>query len=198
MNQTMYKPRGNYQYRSSKPRQYETSSMKDPIGDEVNRLCGLYQLTAKIEPDRSTLDLFKGKIQNFVAFLCSIERNGELLGQGRGTATIGSGQYSRYITRGVHAALSASLVDAVVRSTKIGVLLPDSLSASSQSKGVSAMDVFKNREMNSYEDILSDKQKSYIMELVSNLSDDERQRYEGMIDSLSRSEASELIQTLRK
>src|SRR3989344_9134201 len=194
---SQYKPRTNYQYRSSRPSQYEQTTKKDPIGDEVNRLCGVYQLTAKIEPDRSTLELFKGRVQNFVAFLCSIERNGELLGQGRGTATIGSGQYSKYITRGVQAALSASLVDAMVRSTRIGALLPET-SPKSQTLGVPVPEVFKAREVTGYEDILSDKQRSYILELVCNLSDEERTRYENSVDSLTRSEASKLIQILRQ
>ena len=199
--QTYYKPRTPSPYRASKPKEYETSEKRSPISEEVAKCCGQFQMTATIEPDLPTLEMFKGRIQNFVAFLCTLKLGSDVVGQGRGTATIGSGQYSKYITRGVHAALSASLIDAMVRSCRIGALIPDQTTPKAQDIGVPAEAVYNAREESRGSGGgISAKQKHFLVGLIQTNVHDEQER-EGMIsqlDEYTSKEASDAIKSFMK
>src|SRR3989344_3071241 len=105
-----------FQVNRSKPYQVSKTEKKDTLRDEMKKLLGVYQFTATFEEDVQTANTFS-QIPGIVAFICTLKMGDKVIGQGRGTTAIN--QINRFIVRNITFAFNASLVDAVVRSTKI-------------------------------------------------------------------------------
>jgi len=111
------------------------------------------------------------------------------IGIGRGASVLS--RSSRYLEKSVHIAANSSLIDAVVRATKVLDLLTGTESTVTNN---AVMDAYKPDE----DDSITPRQQSYLLELIDkNISDeDERSQWESRVGGLSRDEASDAIQAL--
>ena len=161
---------------------------------EARKCLGQYVLTATFTKDNDTLQRFK-HIPGIIAFNCELRKNNEVIGYGHGTSIIS--KMSRYVEKSVHMALNSSLIEAVVKATKIlDVLVPAS---GSQPVGMSVpvSAIYETKEVQGFEPI-TDKQRSYLAELISGLSMEEQNRWQDQLASFSKSDASEAIQSLKR
>lgn len=184
MNNTTYKN----QIRS--PFQVRTFNRKDPLREEIEKNIGTFNLTATIEEDNNTLSLFKHVPGPIIAYICTLRKGTEIVGIGRGSAILS--RINKFVDRAVRYAFNASVIDSVVNSTKA----LDALYL----KGLSQKDIpILNEQTNEVDytsDLATDKQKSYLRELINiNINDEkERSGWESQIEELTREEASEKIQ----
>ena len=152
-----------------------------PVRREIKKACTSMTFTATLEEDLPTLELFK-HVPNFIAFLCTLRqsKSGEIIGQGRGTASFS--QSNRSILRTIRTAVNASLIDAMARGTRV-------------------LDTLTDEPMNTNRDVfgITDKQKIYLQELISTRVNDreERERWLSQIEGFTVDEASEAIQSFK-
>ena len=177
MNNTTYaRPRlqGYYQTQETKPTAH-------PIKQEIQKHIGTFSFTAKFEEDTEANEAFKSDA--VVAYRCELRHNNKVIGIGRGLNVLS--QENRYLSKSVKWALSGSLIDAVTRATK----LPDL-------NGVT--DAFGPVSDITSEFMATPKQKSYLQELIMGLpEEEEREQLLSNLDSMSKEDASELIQQLK-
>jgi len=177
---------------------YNVRNTSHPIREIITKSVGTINFTAVIEEDTQTLALFR-HIPGLVAFLCSLQRNTEngpeIISQGRGTAVLNS--TNRYIEKTVKIACNASILDSVAKATRafdsIGLSTTEN-SAISQNKAV----IEPSTEIN--QDLATEKQKSYLLNLIdTHVSDeDDRSRWEDRISGLTRADANEAIQSFAR
>ena len=102
---------------------------------------------------------------------------------------------NKYIERTVHTAFNGSLIDAIVRSTKIlDALQPEAMS---QPHDTGIVGTYPTK--GSYEfEMITDKQRSYLIQLYSiNIADENlREQQVANIDNLTKEEASDAIKSL--
>jgi hypothetical protein len=152
-----------------------------PIKQEIQKHIGTFSFTAKFEEDREANEAFKSDA--VVAYRCELRHNNKVIGIGRGLNVLS--QENRYLSKSVKWALSGSLIDAVTRATK----LPD-LNGVTDSFGP-ATDIAS-------EFMATDKQKSYLKELIMSLpEEDGREELLNNLDSMTKEDASELIGQLK-
>ena len=171
-------------------RQYYKKESKDPVREEINKLLGTYEFTAIFEEDTQTASTLKD-VPGLIAFLCTIKKGDRIIGQGRGTTVIN--QINRFIVRTINYAFNASLVDAMVRSTKVlDMFRPD---ATRHPWGGSDNIDSPKEPVN-----ITDKQKNYLTELIQlNVADEsERDNWISQIGEFTKQEASEAIQTFAR
>lgn len=188
---TTYKNRVASPYQLTKKDPFDVSDKKHPVRGAIERCTGSFDITATFEEDVATLALFK-QMPGIIAFLCTLKKDGKIIGQGRGTAVLN--QMNRYLERTVNTAFGAAFVDASVRCAKVLDTLRPNASGSNNSNAI-VENAYKEKESYTFEGI-TDKQRSYLYELIqTNVIDEgERNRLELQIDSLSKNEASEAIQ----
>ncbi len=170
-------------YKNSIPSPYKEKREVNPLEEEMQKNTGSFNISVQIEKDIELMSLFK-HIPGFIAFKATLRKDNEIIGIGSGTGVLN--RLNKFVERTVIFAKNASLIDAMVRSTKI----LDAISINPS-----------NTEEAMPEDILaSEKQKSYLRKLVSvNVSDGAKRKYwESQIDSLTKDEASEKIQSFVK
>jgi hypothetical protein len=191
MNTTTYKKRIPSPFQvSKKPYTPANVSDSDTVRDEVKKLLGTHQFTATFEEDVQTTTALK-HIPGIVAFLCTIKKGDKVIGQGRGTTAIN--QVNRFIVRTINYAWNASLVDAIVRSTKIlDVFRPDN-----------APHPWVNSQPQKQDDYAGDapitaKQKELLTSLIYQHigNEDEQERRLQEAESLSKDDAGEMISNL--
>lgn len=196
-------------YKSSIPSSFRaTRNGEVPTLEEVRRSIGIYNLTATVEEDKETLSIFK-HVPGLIAFICTLKKGDNVIGIGRGTATLN--RMSKYVDRAVCYAFNASLIDAMVRSTK--TLDAIYLNSTPQRETYTPkIDVtpdeeeqdLEGRDRQAYftnEDNLkyaSDKQRNFLKKLVSKCKDSNKKEYEEKLQSpyLSSFEASTIIKNL--
>ncbi len=180
MNQN-YKPYISSPYQTQK--KVNVQEKKSPLQEEVEKNIGTFNLTVEVIEDKNTLSLFK-HISGMVAFLCTLKKGNEIISEGRGSAVLN--KLNKYVERGVRYAFTNSLVDAVVRSTKTLDALY--LQANGQDgANISVGEI----------DYATDKQKSYLRELINaNVIDESKRKYwESQVNQLTKDEASEKIKS---
>ncbi len=191
MNATTYKNRIPSPFLASKkPYTPANVSDSDTVREEVKKLLGTHQFTATFEEDAQTATALK-HIPGIVAFLCTIKKGDKIIGQGRGTTAIN--QVNRFIVRTINYAWNASLVDAVVRSTKIlDIFRPDT-----------APHPWANNQPQKQDDYAGDtpitaKQKELLTSLIYQHvgNEDEQERRLQEAESLSKDDAGEMISNL--
>ncbi|OHA22112.1 MAG: hypothetical protein A3H57_04830 [Candidatus Taylorbacteria bacterium RIFCSPLOWO2_02_FULL_43_11] len=171
----------------------------DTVREEVRKLLGTYDFSATFEIDDQTATTLK-HIPGLIAFLCTIKKGDKVIGIGRGATVIN--QINRFIVRTINYAFNASLVDGIVRSTKIlDVFRPDA--QQHPWNGPSAPKPVSYGETEQYAgsgDSITDKQKSYLLQLIqTNVSDeDDREQQISQLGEMSRDEASEAIQSFKR
>lgn len=190
-----YKPRPFISpLKEMRDRVYDVRNIKHPIREEITKCIGTLEFKAIIEEDSQSLAVFKN-IPGVIAFLCTLKKGDEVISQGRGSSILNDN--NRYLTRSVRYALNASLIDAVVRSTKA----LDTLYLSKVSNDVIPQKEASTESLSEdNHDLATDKQKSYLLGLISTKVSDEEERYvwEERVGSLTKDEASEAIQSLSK
>lgn len=194
------------EYKNSVPSPFQGKTpTKVPVLEEITRCIGIYNITAKIEEDIQTLSLFK-HVPGLIAFICTLKEGDQIIGEGRGSAVLN--KMNRFVDRGVRYAFNASLIDAMVRSTKTldAIYL----------KTTQRKEVFTPTEENEEPDIegrdrpafygdddlpkfASEKQKNFLKKLVNQkCKDSTKKEYEDKLESpyLSSFQCSSLIKTL--
>lgn len=156
---------------------------KNPIHEEIKKCLGKYEFTATFERDTGTIDLLK-EIPGIIAFTCKISRGDKIVGIGWGSSVINKA--NRFVERSVRSALNGSMVDAIIRSTKILDSFHPNAISQLQGTDVGLAGI-------------TGKQKNYLLELIqTNITDkNELRHWESKIDGLSKDEASEAIQSLK-
>ncbi len=182
MNTTTYaRPRrlqGNYEAVAS---EIKSATSEHPIKAEIAKHLGNFTFTASFEEDREANDAFMNA--SIIAYKCTLSHEGKIIGIGRGLNCL-SGD-NRWLSKSVRWALSGSLIDAVTRATKLPALSGDQIPS------------FGTNDMAS-EFMATEKQKSYLTELITNIADDEdRDSIINELGTMSKERASELIQQLK-
>lgn len=178
----------------------KTNYNKNLAFEEIEKSVGTFTITAEIREDKETVLLFK-HIPNLIAFLCTLKIGGLIIGEGRGASVLT--KINKYVEKNVNFAWNASLIDAVVRSTK--TLDSLYLKATSQKEGLEEEPDLENRDGQAYfsdNDSLkyaSDKQRNFLKKLVSSKCKDQTKiDFEKKLESpyLSSFECSKLINNL--
>lgn len=158
-----------------------------PVREEVDKLIGSYNLTAIVNQDNHTLETM-GHIEGLISFLCVLKNNkdGRVLAEGRGSSVIN--QNNKYVSRAVHSAFNSSIVDAVMRSTKV----LDTFRGPSKNE---VEEAYKARDM--AEEGATEKQISYLRQLIqTNVEDDhDRDRWESQLADMSKRDAGQAIES---
>lgn len=173
----------NENYRSSIPSPFQARQKIDPVQEAIEQNVGKFNLEISIEEDKDTVLQLKDLPGPVIAYKCTIRRGSQVLGIGRGSNILS--KINKWVDRSVRYTLNASIIDSIVQSVK-------------------ALDVLylkDNGEVLTQEtigiDYASDKQKSYLRELIrSNVVDEGKRKYwESQIDLLTKDEASEKIKS---
>ncbi|MEK7112582.1 MAG: hypothetical protein AAB875_04600 [Patescibacteria group bacterium] len=184
-------------FQSTRGKAFSAFNVQDerhPARKEVLKTIGSYNFTAEIQEDAQALALFNRP--GLIAFVCTLKRNkggeNEVLGQGRGVAILN--KLNRYVEKTIQAAASAALVDAVVKSTKVLDTLGIEMAVPAKPY-VPVGEAYQAKPDES-SDGATPKQIEYLRQLIAlNIFDDEeRNRWEDQISSLTREDASEAIQ----
>lgn len=178
-NTTTTKPRLQGNYASMQPSQPEVH----PIKAEIEKNIGSFTFVARFEEDNEAKQAFNHG--GLIAYRCVLSTpDGRTLGIGHGLNVLS--QQNRYISKSVKWAHSGALIAAVTNAVKF----PD-LSGSPTS------DFGMNQDIAS-EFMATDRQKSYLTELIGNLSDEsEREELMSELGTMSKERASELIGQLK-
>jgi len=183
-------------YRSNIPSPYKTRERINPIQEEITKNVGNFNLTVTTEQDFETIALFKN-IEGFVAFKTTLKKGNQLLSIGYGSAVLN--RLNKFVERTVLFAKNSSLIDAMVRSTKI----LDALYVMPNQKDIEEKDL-EGRDSPAFygdEDLpqtATDKQRNFLTKLVENCDESEKEEYLSALASpyLSKFQCSELIQKL--
>jgi hypothetical protein len=174
----------NTNYRSSIPSPFQARQKLDPVQQAIDQNIGKFNLEISIEEDKETVIQLKDIPGPIIAYKCTVRRGSQILGIGRGSNILS--KINKWVDRSVRYTLNASIIDSIVQSVKaLDVLyLKDS------------GEVLTQETMGEI-DYASDKQKSYLRELIrSNVFDESKRKYwESQIDLLTKDEASEKIQS---
>lgn len=185
-----------FQVNRSKPYQVSKTEKKDTLRDEMKKLLGVYQFSATFEEDTQTASTFN-QIPGIVAFMCTLKMGDRVIGQGRGTTAIN--QINKFIVRNISFAFNASLVDAVVRSTKIqDVFRPDALPHPWADANSASPSAYKADDAET-SDSITPKQVEFLRQLISvNMDESERENMEAQLSEMTKQEASKMIESFRR
>ncbi len=186
----------NNTYKNNIPSPYKTRERMDPIQEEITKSIGNFNLTVTTEQDLETMALFKN-IAGFVAFKTTLKKGNQLLSIGYGSAVLN--RLNKFVERTVLFAKNASLIDAMVRSTKI----LDALSIMPNQKDTEDRDL-EGRDSPAFfgEDDMpqaaTEKQLNFAKKLIENCDEDKKEQYMEQISSpyFSKFQCSQLIQKL--
>ena len=169
---------------------YQTATAQKPevhpIKAEIAKNLGSFTFTATFEEDREAINAFNN--EGLIAYRCILTTSeGRTLGIGHGLNVLS--QENRYLSKAAKWAHGGAFISAVSNAIKF----PDFIS------GNPAPDFGLNNQDIASAFMATDKQKSYIKELVDyEISDeDERNQILGNLDTMTKEDASELIQQLK-
>jgi hypothetical protein len=192
MNNTTYPRRRSYS--SSRPYSHHEEPKGHPATDAVGELLtqyeGKYSITAEFTKDEESMRLFKRDNSIVIGFICTLyDESGRCLSQGRGISFIGF-QGEKFIQRAILYARNASLIDCAMRASKLSTVF----SSDDKERGT-------DRETGNYylppDNKPSDKQISYLKNLIESLPADEQNELLTRLPQMSKSDVSELINNLR-
>lgn len=199
MNTVTFKPRIASPYQVAKKHPFDISASNHPVRKEILKHVGAYELTATFKEDTATTSMFK-HIPGLIAFVCTLEQGGRVVGIGRSNAVIS--ETSKYFERVIQTAWSYSLIDSVSKMTRTIDTLQTVPSKPSYDYQKEAMidDAYKARDSYRAEEMATEKQKKFLSELIhTNIrNEDERNLRVSQIDEFTRQEASKAIQSFQK
>lgn len=197
----------NHKHRIASPYQMtreKTFRMRDksPIQEDIEKNTGTFNLTVDVKEDKETISLFK-HVPNLISFITTLKNeNDEVVGIGRGSAVIN--RLNKFVERTVRYAYNASLIDAMVRSTKILDALYITPSNQENTEVPDEADL-EGRDKPAFygeEDmpkIATEKQRAFLNRLIDEKCDDStKEEYLGQLNSpyLSKFDCSKLINSL--
>lgn len=190
---TTYKPGVSSPFQAMQKKTFDIQDKKHPIREEIARCVGAYNLTAVVEEDFQTQTTMK-HIPGLISFLCTLLKDGKVIAQGYGSSVLSSS--NKFLRRAVSSAFNSALADATIRATKV---LDTFRNPDDSSVSEALNDAYEAKNRNEFVPI-TEKQKSYLFELIQTNIDDEeeRRKWESQIDQLSRNEASEAIQNFKR
>ena len=182
-------------YKNQIPSPYKNQERLNPLQEEMAKNLGTYNLTAVIEEDKDTVNKLKN-IPNLICFLCTLKIGNEVIGIGRGSATLN--RMNRGVERGVRYSFGNAIIDAMVR----GVKNLDALYFKTNSHGTE--EDFEKRDSQVFfgdEDLpqlATEKQRNFLSKLIDKCDDSMKEKYLSQLESpyLSKYECSELINEL--
>ncbi len=208
---TAYQPRPTLSpYQRMRAEALDVHREDHPVQREIRRLVGSYPITVEVTEDLDTLRTMSS-IQGMVAFVCSVRKNGQIIGQGRGSSVIG--RMSKYVDKTVRLSFNAAIISAVMHATRALDALADPYvsnmgieedtpspfndgPASYPSERFPAREAYVAKEYAPAG--ISEKQKSFLLGLINKIRDkDEKNQWLGRVDSMTTREASTAIQELK-
>ncbi|MEK7089148.1 MAG: hypothetical protein AAB913_03400 [Patescibacteria group bacterium] len=174
----------NVNYKPSIPSPFQARPKLDPVKQAIEQSTGKFSLEVSIEEDKETAIQLKDLPGPIIAYKTTISRGSQILGIGRGGNILS--KHNKWIDRSIRYTVNASIIDSIIQSCK-------------------ALDVLflrDNGEVLTQEtigvDLASDRQKTYLRELIrSNVFDEGKRKYwEAQVDIMTKDEASEKIQSL--
>jgi hypothetical protein len=176
-------------------------------------LCAIYNLTASFEKDRDAMDAFSD-VKGFIAFVCTLSRNGQVVGQGRGGDTLARNQND--VNKTLKMAQKRAYTDAAIRTTGLSDIFTQDMEDMTEAvvnipsqENEPSSDFNFNKIFSSPSYVVPErakednnavtlKQKNLLMSLIERkiTDDDERQGMLDQIESLDKTTASEMIQEL--
>lgn len=199
---TNYKNRIASPYQMLGEKTFRVRDKKSPVQEEVEKNTGTFNLTVDVKEDKETISSFK-HIPNLISFITTLKNeNSEIVGIGRGSAVIN--RLNKFVERTVRFAFNASLIDAVVRSTKIldalyitpvsqeNIDVPDEADLEGRDKPA----FFGEEDMPK---VATEKQRAFLNRLIDEKCDDStKEEYLGQLNSpyLSNFDCSQLIKAL--
>jgi len=162
------------------------------VQEEIRKNIRTINFSAEFVEDTQTLQLFKN-IPGVIAFSCILKRDGQTIGVGRGMSVVS--KTNRYMEKTVNFAQNSALIDATVRATKMLDVLHLTTNLENGVKSALA-----NNQETYTEELITEKQKSYLTELINiNVDDDEDREYKiSQLENLTKMEASEMIQEFKR
>ncbi len=156
----------------------------------AEKLCQIYGLTASFERDYDSLQSFP-ETKGVVIFKCTLRRaDGSVVGEGRGASTLEKNNGD--INKCLKLAEKSSMICATLRSTFLSSDFTQDLEDMPSLGGpVQIEEVARANEAL----MISDRQKSYLTQLLYDNINDENEREESLnsLTTLTRHEASEMI-----
>lgn len=199
MNTATYKPRIASPYQVAKKHPFDISAKNHPVRVQIMKIVGQYSLTATFKEDTETTSMFK-HIPGLIAFVCTLEHGGRVVGIGRSSAVIS--ESSKYFERVIQTAWNYSLIDSVSKMTRTIDTLQTAPSKPAYDYPKEAMlnDAIKTRDSYREEEMATEKQKSFLLQLIhTNITNkDELALRSSQVDEFTRSEASHAIQAFQK
>lgn len=199
---TNYKPRIASPYQVTREKTFRMRDKKSPIQEEIEKNTGTFTITVDVKEDKETISLFK-HIPHLISFITTLKNeNNEIVGIGRGSAILN--RLNKFVERTVRYAYNASLIDAMVRSTKIldalyitpsnkeNTEVPDEADLEGRDKPA----FYGNEDMPK---VATEKQREFLSRLIDEKCDDStKEEYLGQLNSpyLSKFDCSELINSL--
>lgn len=185
-------------YKNSIPSSYK--KQKSPLQEEIERNICSFNLTVTTEIDTDTLSLFK-HIPNLIAFKTTLKKGNEMISVGTGASVLN--QFNKFLTRTVKFAYNASIIDAIVRSTKIldALSILPTIQKDIENNEID-LEGRDERKFYSDEDMpqfATEKQKNFLTKLINEQCDNsEKEEYQNRLKSpyLSKFDCSELIKEL--
>lgn len=155
-----------------------------PIKAEIQKNIGSFTFVAKFERDEEAHTAFNN--DGLIAYKCVLSTpEGKILGIGHGLNVLS--QSNRWISKSVKWAHSGAFIAAVSNAVKF----PDLSGDPTSDFGMSSNDIESAF-------MATDKQKSYLTELIANMADeDERDAMMNELSTMSKERASELIGQLK-
>jgi len=154
-----------------------------PIKAEIAKNIGSFTFVARFEEDREAIDAFKN--EGLIAYRCLLSTpDGKIIGIGHGLNVLS--QENKWLSKSVKWAHSGAFIAAVTNAVKF----PDL-------SGNPTPDFGANSIASAF--MATEKQKDYLKELIDMnvTNDEERDQLLSNLDTMSRSDASELIQQLK-
>ena len=153
---------------------YDVSSNEEhPVRREVKKFCGSYTLEVAFEEDSQTLTTFE-HVPGMVAVLCTLRKEGKVVGQGRGSSV--ASRMNRGIERTAYTAINGALLSAVNNATKIlDTLRLEEADEDQDAQRVGLAEAYRARHDVGF-DRATDKQKAYARQLLSLNVEDEADR----------------------
>ena len=176
-------------------RDYYTIKGKKSLGKAgAEKLATIYSLVAMFAKDKETMESFQS-VANLVAYVCTLTRSGEVVGQGRGAAVLKLNGNDANKT--VKMAQKSAFIDGVIRCTGLSDIFTQDLETM-PIQVISEQKYSEIEEVVNEEPEMTEKQKNFLMQLIFNLGNEKtREEYLVQVNSgLSRYDASELISSL--
>ena len=105
---------------------YEIKGRKSLGKSGAEKLASIYNLTATFQRDDDTMNSFSS-IKDMIAYVCTLYRGAQVIGQGRGAAILSKNQGD--INKTVKMAQKSAYIDAVIRSTGLSDIFTQDLEA---------------------------------------------------------------------